>query len=963
EIVEHQLALDGHVEDPATGAPLQYEIPVTDGDYTVELHFAEIFQSAPGSRVFDVTVEGQLVLDGFDILAETGGDINQPVVIELPDSFSPDTAGNPGALDIDLSGSVDNAKISGIVVRDAGAPPPTGGAATLTVNNNANNIEVSNFGNGSFAIANVGSKDIEYIEIDVTDALLPDAVFDPFGLAGDTTAKILTLSGGSDGGTGLVVPAGGFDESAIGITYLGTGGTAGFEKIRLEFNDFNPGESISFGVDMDPNSIAGAQKATLDSGAGLAGAGGNNIWDVGGIGGAELSGSTFTVGYADATTSVGQLQGQGTGQQMGAEALSSQDSENLAVALTVNGLGEGAEGTYGDGGPQILVQGPAGETARVLVAKGFIVPFTNEFPESGAYHSQLDAQIAALEASGFPANNMVEMLYVDVTLDGTVQDISGLFDFTQVAAFDLSVPDQTNEFGVLDEAQLPLAIVASVIDTASDQSKGPVTSPIHLTYAETPEADLSLAKTVDNATPDAGDDVFFTLTVTNDGTAEATGVTVGDLLANGYAFVSAEGDGSYDAVTGVWDIGAVADGATASLTIQATVLEGAVPIDTVVYRINPGGTTQPAADGSPIDWLGDTLGPQNANPALSGTYGPGITLTGGNAFGNENGAPVIDLSGLPAGTAASAVLFETERFGLPPQVGGLVTPQEWDFEVENGDYTVNLYFAEIFQTTPGSREFDVEIEGALVLDDYDIFADAGADAAVVQSFATTVLDGNLDIDFTTVTNNAKISAIEVISNVSQARDYANYAEILTSDVLDPDSTPGDGSVGDDDDATVVLTPVTTADLALTKTVSDPTPAFGDTITFTLTVDHQGGLDASGVSVEDLLPDGFAYVSDTGGGAYDPGTGIWTIGDIAADGSASLEITATVNAPVTPEAETVLFRVNAGGAEAAASDGGIAWSADTQGANSPFLVNPGSNNDFPVPASAEMSTPRLGWPFA
>ncbi|MEO0763181.1 MAG: malectin domain-containing carbohydrate-binding protein, partial [Pseudomonadota bacterium] len=358
----------------ATGAPLQYEIPVADGDYTVELHFAEIFQSAPGSRVFDVTVEGQLVLDDFDILAETGGDINQPVVIELPDSFSPDTAGNPGALDIDLSGSVDNAKISGIVVRDAGAPPPTGGAATLTVNNNANNIEVSNFGNGSFAIANVGSKDIEYIEIDVTDALLPDAVFDPFGLAGDTTAKILTLSGGSDGGTGLVVPAGGFDESAIGITYLGTGGTAGFEKIRLEFNDFNPGESISFGVDMDPNSIAGAQKATLDSGAGLAGAGGNNIWDVGGIGGAELSGSTFTVGYADATTSVGQLQGQGTGQQMGAEVLSSQDSENLAVALTVNGLGEGAEGTYGDGGPQILVQGPAGETARVLVAKGFIVP-------------------------------------------------------------------------------------------------------------------------------------------------------------------------------------------------------------------------------------------------------------------------------------------------------------------------------------------------------------------------------------------------------------------------------------------------------------------------------------------------------------------------------------------------------------------------------------------------------------
>jgi hypothetical protein len=484
------------------GSPLAYEIPMGPGEYQIELYFAEIFQpgTAIGARVFDVEVEGQLVLDDFDILAETGGDINQPIIFTVPNSVSPDDFGNPEAIDIDLTASQDNAKISGIVVRDVTPPQSSGGAATLTINDGANGIETSNFGNGSFSITNTGTKDISFIEIDVTDALFPDAVFDPFGVAGDTTGKTLTLDGGTDGGTGLVVPAGGFGESAEGITYLGSGGTAGFEKIRLEFTDFNPGDTISFGVDMDPNSIAGAQKGTLDSGAGLAGAGGNNLWDVGGIGGAELSGGVFTVGFTDDTTSEGKLLGQGTGSQMGAVAQASQDSPNLNVVLSVNGLAEGEEGTYTDGGPQILIQGPAGETARVLVSKGFIVPFTNEFADTDPYKAQLDAQIAALEASGFPANNAVEMLYVDVPLDGNVQDISSLFDFTQVAAFDLSVPDADNEFGVLDEAQLPLGIVASVIDTANGQPLGPVTSPVHLTYAENttpqvdPIADLSIGE-------------------------------------------------------------------------------------------------------------------------------------------------------------------------------------------------------------------------------------------------------------------------------------------------------------------------------------------------------------------------------------------------------------------------------------------------------------------------------------
>ncbi|MGB8981701.1 MAG: sortase, partial [Anaerolineales bacterium] len=52
--------------------------------------------------------------------------------------------------------------------------------------------------------------------------------------------------------------------------------------------------------------------------------------------------------------------------------------------------------------------------------------------------------------------------------------------------------------------------------------------------------------------------------------------------------------------------------------------------------------------------------------------------------------------------------------------------------------------------------------------------------------------------------------------------------------------------------------------------------------------------ATGVTVTDVIPTGFTYVSDTGGGAYDPDSGIWTVGSLADDESRSLTITVQVN---------------------------------------------------------------------
>jgi hypothetical protein len=54
-------------------ADLQYQFSVPNGSYTVNLKFAELFFKKAGKRVFDVTINGETVLTGFDMIAAAGG--------------------------------------------------------------------------------------------------------------------------------------------------------------------------------------------------------------------------------------------------------------------------------------------------------------------------------------------------------------------------------------------------------------------------------------------------------------------------------------------------------------------------------------------------------------------------------------------------------------------------------------------------------------------------------------------------------------------------------------------------------------------------------------------------------------------------------------------------------------------------------------------------------------------------
>ncbi len=127
-------------------------------------------------------------------------------------------------------------------------------------------------------------------------------------------------------------------------------------------------------------------------------------------------------------------------------------------------------------------------------------------------------------------------------------------------------------------------------------------------FSPTITADLSLAKTVDDATPREGDTVSYTVSVSNAGPGPATVVQVMDLLPGGVTFVSSiPAQGTYDALSGSWYVGTLTPGSSASLVLQAQ-----VDADT-------GGTT--ITNTADVDFLSQ-VDPDSGNDTASVTIVP-----------------------------------------------------------------------------------------------------------------------------------------------------------------------------------------------------------------------------------------------------------------------------------------------------------------------------------------------------
>ncbi|EAR00257.1 PKD domain-containing protein [Maribacter sp. HTCC2170] len=190
---------------------------------------------------------------------------------------------------------------------------------------------------------------------------------------------------------------------------------------------------------------------------------------------------------------------------------------------------------------------------------------------------------------------------------------------------------------------------------------------------------------------------------------------------------------------------------------------------------------------------------------------------------------------------------------------------DYQIPVQNGDYTVILHFAEIYWGATGGgsgatgiRVFDVSLEGSLVLDDYDIYDDVGAETEVSKSFDITVLDGSVDIYFSALTstggaNQPKISAIEVIGNANEAPVAVGSSSPSSGDIPLAVSFTGSNST---DDVQVVSYTWDFKDGTPISTLANPTHTFTTAGTYIveLTVEDGEGLtDSTIISIEANTP--------------------------------------------------------------------------------------------------------------
>ena len=84
------------------------------------------------------------------------------------------------------------------------------------------------------------------------------------------------------------------------------------------------------------------------------------------------------------------------------------------------------------------------------------------------------------------------------------------------------------------------------------------------------------------------------------------------------------------------------------------------------------------------------------------------------------------------------------------------------------------------------------------------------------------------------------------------------------------------------------------DLSMTASVSNLKPPVGSTVTYSVTVTNEPNLSAAtGVTVKDILPEGFTYVSDNSGGFYNSTTRTWAVGTVESGTSRTIQVVATV----------------------------------------------------------------------
>ena len=382
---------------------------------------------------------------------------------------------------------------------------------------------------------------------------------------------------------------------------------------------------------------------------------------------------------------------------------------------------------------------------------------------------------------------------------------------------------------------------------------------------EPTQADLSLVKTVSNSDPEVGSVVDWTVSVTNSGPDTAWGTTVTEILPEGLTFEGARAStGTYDFESGVWNVGHLADGETAEIVISTNVDSeaGAQFVNNAITASstadadtsnNTASATITVAEGMAVEPV--------EMPPMEGGKPEGGKPEGGRSeggMGHSGSYPVACCCHCdkPEDTGADLQIVKLVSNPTP----NLNSEVVWSLVVTNNgpEDAVNVV---VNDNLPAGVEY---VSDSTTMGAFDV------DAGVWEI-------GDLA--------NGESALLQITTIATDAAAVQTNIALVSSDT--EDSNPGNNVAIESIDAVA-------ADLELVKEVIPTTAAPEDTVEWTITVTNKGPDDATGVEVEDVLPAGVSFVSDSTDGAnFDPDSGVWNIGDLASGDTVSLTIEALV----------------------------------------------------------------------
>ena len=359
--------------------------------------------------------------------------------------------------------------------------------------------------------------------------------------------------------------------------------------------------------------------------------------------------------------------------------------ENYKVVFTVpagysattSNAGDPEKDSNGADSSVTLAQGQDDETVDLgLVADGTIgdTLFWDVDNSGGSVPSGVDKPLAGVTVT----LNYTTPAGVEKTLT-TVTDADGHYSFKDLAPGDYVVTvDKASLATVCPECTAQTHAPSGDL-TASEGQELSLTSKVTLSpgammnndqdWAFTGVANTAIVKAIAEPTEvpvggfTPGTTVVYTLTVTNEGPSPATGVIAQDKLPSGVTFVSAQGDGTYDAASGTWDLGAevIEKGAARTLRITVTIdaaAAGSVVTNTAtIEKQDQVGDKTPDNTSSVDLTAGYTIGGKLYNDAdasfsSSDSEAPyaGVTV----ALLKKDGTPVLDKDGNPVTAVTDA---------------------------------------------------------------------------------------------------------------------------------------------------------------------------------------------------------------------------------------------------------------------------------------------------------------------